>query len=99
MSDNRFTEETDVEQDRLEALYRYDILDTVAESQFDGLTRLASRICDAPVSLINLMDLNHLAQDSKKARENANDWMTKTASSRKVDEEIAVRPSSGSSSR
>jgi signal transduction histidine kinase len=41
---------------RVEALYRYEILDTMAESKFDGLTRLASRICDAPVSLINLMD-------------------------------------------
>lgn len=45
------------EQERLEALYRYDILDTAQESDFDGLTRLASRICNTPVSLINLMDL------------------------------------------
>ena len=44
------------EKERLADLYRYDILDTDAEQQFDELILLASRICNAPVSLISLID-------------------------------------------
>ncbi len=42
--------------ERLAALARYDILDTPFEKQFDDVVILASQICDAPVSLISLVD-------------------------------------------
>jgi signal transduction histidine kinase len=44
------------ESERLRALYKYDILDTIPEEEFDALTQLAAYICDAPVSLLNLID-------------------------------------------
>lgn len=44
------------EEARLQALHDYDILDTDPEKEFDDLTRLASEICDAPISRINLID-------------------------------------------
>ncbi|MBE7380257.1 MAG: response regulator [Leptolyngbya sp. SIO1E4] len=44
------------ESDRIAELLRYDILDTAAEDSFDGLTKIASYICQVPVSLISLVD-------------------------------------------
>ncbi len=41
---------------RLAALRAYDILDTPRESDFDEIVLLASRICDAPISVVNLID-------------------------------------------
>lgn len=41
---------------RLAALDAYGILDTPAEQGFEDLTLLASRICDAPVALVSLVD-------------------------------------------
>ncbi|MEA5506034.1 ATP-binding protein [Halotia wernerae UHCC 0503] len=43
---------------RLEALYRYHILDTAPEQAFDDLVSLAAQICDTPIALINLIDAN-----------------------------------------
>lgn len=40
---------------RLEALRRYSLTDTHAEAAFDRLTRLASKMLDAPISLVNLI--------------------------------------------
>lgn len=46
----------DNESQRLEALYRYNILDTDAEQGFDDLAQLASYICDAPIAVITMVD-------------------------------------------
>lgn len=44
------------EQQRLQALVDYDVLDSEAEQVFDDLTELASEICETPISLISLID-------------------------------------------
>lgn len=44
------------EQARLEALRAYLVLDTPADPSFDRITDLASRICDAPIATITLID-------------------------------------------
>jgi PAS domain S-box-containing protein len=46
------------EEQRLAALYEYDLLDTPSEELFDAFTRLAAQICDTPISLITLVDRN-----------------------------------------
>lgn len=46
------------EEDRLQALIQYKVLDTEAEQQFDDLTAIAAHICDTPISLISLVDKN-----------------------------------------
>ncbi|RWY53700.1 sensor histidine kinase [Mucilaginibacter gilvus] len=44
------------EDERLEALASYDILDTMPENDFEELTHLASEICQTSVALISLVD-------------------------------------------
>ena len=44
------------ERERLEALRRYRILDTLPEPDFDDLASLAARICGTPTALITLVD-------------------------------------------
>ncbi len=44
------------EEERIRELYGLDILDTPPEEEFDGLTRIASRICGSQISMINLLD-------------------------------------------
>lgn len=44
------------EAERLGALREYRVLDTLPEESFDDLTQLAGHICDAPISLISLID-------------------------------------------
>jgi len=41
---------------RLNALQGYAVLDTLTEVEFDRITKLASLICNAPISLISLID-------------------------------------------
>ena len=44
------------EQDRLNNLYSYELLNTLPEKDYDDITKLASYICGAPVSLITIID-------------------------------------------
>jgi signal transduction histidine kinase len=44
------------EQRRLAALRSYGILDTVKESAFEDITRIASLVCGTPIAVVNLID-------------------------------------------
>ncbi len=48
----------DNESERLEALQNYSILDTLPEQDFEDITKIASEICQTPISLITLIDSN-----------------------------------------
>ena len=42
--------------ERLDALRRYEILDTPREAEFDDIVALVAEICEAPVAVVNLID-------------------------------------------
>lgn len=44
------------EDQRLQALRRYDILDTPPERAFDDITMLASLVCGVPIAMVNLVE-------------------------------------------
>ena len=46
------------EDDRLRELYGLRILDTPTEHEFDDVVELASQICNVPISLISLLEIN-----------------------------------------
>lgn len=48
----------DNEIERLKALRGYSILDTLPEQDFEDITKIASEICQTPISLITLVDSN-----------------------------------------
>jgi two-component sensor histidine kinase len=45
-------------EERLRILRSYGILDSDREAEFDDIVSLAARICDAPISAVNLIDAN-----------------------------------------
>jgi two-component sensor histidine kinase len=56
MTDNIFDPAKLTDPDRLRALAQTRLIDTPREESFDRLTRLVSRLLDAPVSLVSLVD-------------------------------------------
>ncbi|QNR23633.1 sensor histidine kinase [Croceimicrobium hydrocarbonivorans] len=46
------------EKERLANLYEYSLLDTMDEEEYDQITKMASLLCDVPISLISLIDRN-----------------------------------------
>jgi signal transduction histidine kinase len=44
------------EKERLSALRRYDLLDTLPEQVYDDLTELAAYVCRVPIALVSLVD-------------------------------------------
>lgn len=44
------------ENDRVEALNQYNILDSLPESDFDDITRIAAEICESPIALVSFID-------------------------------------------
>ena len=48
----------DNEGERLQVLKEYSILDTLPERDFEDITKIASEICQTPISLITLIDSN-----------------------------------------
>lgn len=44
------------ESERLQALQKYNILDTLPEQVFDDITTIAAQICNVPIALISLID-------------------------------------------
>lgn len=54
-----------VEEDRMRALLRYDILDTPPDNTFDKLTKLAAQLMKVPVAIISFVDRNRVWFKSK----------------------------------
>jgi hypothetical protein len=46
------------ETERLDTLKAYKILDTLPEKDFDDIVRIASQICQTPISTITIVDEN-----------------------------------------
>jgi serine/threonine protein kinase len=48
------------EEARMQAVARYDILDTPPEGAFDRITRLAARILNVPISIVSIVDSDRI---------------------------------------
>ena len=49
-----------IETQRIENLYKYEILDTPADGDFDEITSLAAKIFNVPVAIITLVDTDRI---------------------------------------
>lgn len=63
---------------RLAALRAYDVLDTDSEAAFDEIVQLASEICDAPMSLISLVDSDRQWFKARKGLDDAETSLEKS---------------------
>ncbi|MEO8794523.1 MAG: PAS domain S-box protein [Daejeonella sp.] len=54
-----------IEKKRLEELADYQILDTPAEKEYDGITRLATYLCQTPIAFISFVDEERVWLKSK----------------------------------
>lgn len=54
-----------VEEERLQALFAYNLMDTEAEKQYDSITNLACYICNTKMAIISLIDDHRLWVKSK----------------------------------
>ncbi|MEJ7626247.1 MAG: GAF domain-containing protein [Ferruginibacter sp.] len=52
--------EATLEVERLENLYKYEILDTPSDGYFDEITSLAAKVFDVPVAIISLVDTDRI---------------------------------------
>jgi signal transduction histidine kinase len=48
------------ERERLDAVWRYEILDTPPDGAFDRITALAARIFDVPISIVSIVDSDRI---------------------------------------
>ncbi len=48
------------EKERIAELIKYNLLDTLSENDFDNITKLLAAICEAPISLITLLDTDRI---------------------------------------
>lgn len=53
-------EVADRERDRLEAVRRYDVLDSPPDGAFDRITAIAARVFDVPVAIITIVDTDRI---------------------------------------
>lgn len=58
MMENQYQVSEIQESHRLDQLYKYNILDSVSEAEYNDIARLASSICETPVACINFIDAN-----------------------------------------
>ncbi|HTL07206.1 MAG TPA: ATP-binding protein [Chitinophagaceae bacterium] len=54
------------EQQRLESLYSYSVMDTLPERDYDDITRMAAFICNTPIAVISLISENKQFFKSKR---------------------------------
>ncbi len=48
------------EHQRIEALRRYDILDTPPDGAFDHVTAMAAKLFSAPIAIVSLVDTDRI---------------------------------------
>jgi len=61
------------ESERLEALRRFDVLDTPRDGAFDRITRLASEMLEMPISIVSLIDYDRIWFKSTHGLEGVNE--------------------------
>ncbi|ATP55879.1 histidine kinase [Pedobacter ginsengisoli] len=54
-----------IEDERIKALHRYEILDTPPDGSFDKLTKLAAKLFDVPIVIISIVDKDRIWFKSK----------------------------------